>query len=144
MSAGGACAGGWTTGEFPDDFPYYCGESVTDGQRANMYGCHGGALAHSGYTPGADSTVCGCPDWEDEGVGAPAISECQGINPEWVEVAQPWAKYMKKACPTAYTFPYDDQTSTFICQDLKDGVNTQSCECCAHRPSNRRSLSALR
>lgn len=93
-----------------------------------MYGCSGGALAHSGYTPGADDSVCGCPDWEAEGMVAPAISECRGINPEWVSLAQPWAQYMKLACPTAYTFPYDDQTSTFVCKDMQGGFNTQSCE----------------
>ena len=137
VSAGGACAGGWTTGEFPDAFPFFCGESVTDGMRANMYGCHGGALAHSGYTPGADSTACGCPDWIKDDVFAPSISECNGVNKEWVAKAQPWARQLKEACPTAYTFPYDDQTSTFMCMDwngneqTEDIVNTQSCECAA-------------
>lgn len=132
VSAGGACAGGWTTGEFPDAFPFYCGESVTNGQRANMYGCNSGPLAESGYTLGANDNVCGCPDWQLVDVDAPPISQCQGINPEWVELAQPWAHYLKRACPTAYTFPYDDQTSTFDCVDGDesdpDFVNTQSCE----------------
>lgn len=64
VSAGGACAGGWETDVFPDAHPFFCGASVTNGMRANMYGCHGGAYAHSGYTPGASSTSCGCPDWE--------------------------------------------------------------------------------
>lgn len=133
VSAGGACAGGWTTGEFPDAFPFYCGEEVKDGQRHNMYGCSGGALAHSGYTPGADSTACGCPDWEASLIDAPSISTCNGINLEWVEKAQPWAQQLKKACPTVYTFPYDDQSSTFSCADrddlgAEDFVNTQSCE----------------
>lgn len=133
MSAGGACAGGWSTGEFPDNFPFYCGEPVKDGQLHNMYGCHGGALAHSGYTPGAKDSACGCPLWEDNGVEAPSISQCVGINTEWVDKAQPWAKHLKQACPTAYTFPYDDQTSTFMCSserspDDDNYVNTQSCE----------------
>lgn len=69
MSAGGACAGGWVSGEFPDAHPFFCGQSVTNGMRANMYGCHGGAYAHSGYTPGASDTSCGCPDWESEPYG---------------------------------------------------------------------------
>lgn len=46
----------------------------------------------------------------------------------------PWAAHLKKACPTVYTFPYDDQTSTFTCFDgdgpgTENYVNTQSCEC---------------
>lgn len=69
VSAGGACAGGWTTGEFPDAHPFFCGESVANGMRANMYGCHGGEFAHSGYTPGASDTSCGCPDWENDNYG---------------------------------------------------------------------------
>lgn len=132
VSAGGACAGGWTTGEFPDAFPFYCGTTVTNGHVANMYGCNSGPLAQSGYTPGANNDVCGCPDWEGWDVNAPPISLCQGVNAEWVEWAQPWAHYLKKACPTAYTFPYDDQTSTFDCSDQdgsdEDAANTQSCE----------------
>lgn len=134
VSAGGACAGGWVSNEFPDSFPFHCGDSVNNGQRANMYGCNVGPLAHSGYTPGADDEVCGCPDWVGVGIQAPAISDCVGVNKEWVALAMPWAQHLKKACPTAYTFPYDDQTSTFMCADgdtSVDGfVNTQSCEFC--------------
>ncbi len=28
----------------------------------------------------------------------------------------PWLRYLKDACPTAYTYPFDDATSTFTCQ----------------------------
>lgn len=64
---------------------------------------------------------------------APPISDCVGVNDEWVTLAMPWAAHLKKACPTAYTFPYDDQTSTFTCFDgegpgSENYVNTQSCE----------------
>ena len=66
-------------------------------------------------------------------IQAPSISECVGKNPEWATHAMPWAGHQKKACPTAYTFPYDDQTSTFTCFDgagpgTDNYVNTQSCE----------------
>ncbi|CAM9245597.1 unnamed protein product [Pylaiella littoralis] len=134
VSAGGACAGGWDTGEFPDSFPYYCGTAAADdNEMANMYGCFGGSLGHSGYTAGATNSSCGCPDWEGDPfyLTAPAISDCQATNPEWIEYAFPWAGLLKKACPTAYTFPYDDQTSTFTCYDgegpgTENYVNTQS------------------
>lgn len=67
VSAGGACAGGWDTDEFPDSFPYYCGTAAADdNEMANMYGCFGGSLGHSGYTAGATSSSCGCPDWEGD------------------------------------------------------------------------------
>ncbi|CBJ33634.1 thaumatin-domain containing protein [Ectocarpus siliculosus] len=130
VTAGGACAGGWEDGEFPDAHPFFCGSEVTGGMRSHMYGCYGTTLAHSGYTPGADTTACGCPEWEEPpyNLTAPPISDCNGINPEWVELSMPWHAHQKRACPTAYTFPYDDQTSTFTCFD-GDGPgnpNTQS------------------
>lgn len=132
VSAGGACAGGWESGVFPDGFPFYCGTEVNGGQRSNLYGCNSLNLAHSGYTPGANDDACGCPEWEEQGIDAPPISTCEGHNNEWIDMAQPFAKYLKKGCPTAYTFPYDDQTSTFDCASEgygeADFVNTQSCE----------------
>lgn len=70
------------------------------------------------------------PDTRKNAQQAPSISPCNGINPQWVELAMPWAAHLKKACPTVYTFPYDDQTSTFTCNDKDDAdaSNTQSCE----------------
>lgn len=35
---------------------------------------------------------------------------------------------MKKACPTAYTYPYDDMSSTFTCKNVIDGVNSVNYE----------------
>jgi hypothetical protein len=36
-------------------------------------------------------------------------------NPNWQNVAEPWLAFLKQACPTAYTEPFDDATSTFAC-----------------------------
>jgi len=30
---------------------------------------------------------------------------------------------MKKACPTAYTYPYDDMSSTFVCKNIINEMN---------------------
>lgn len=30
---------------------------------------------------------------------------------------------MKEACPTSYTYPYDDMSSTFTCKNMQGGVN---------------------
>ncbi|CAM9887997.1 unnamed protein product, partial [Choristocarpus tenellus] len=102
VSAGGACAGGWTEGEFPDDFPFYCGTPMNYGVKATLIGCKGhdgySQYSHSGYTPGASSTSCGCPDWEALGIVAPPISPCNGKNPEWEEYMLPWATHTKKGC----------------------------------------------
>ncbi len=35
----------------------------------------------------------------------------------WAFQIQPWLVNLKKACPTAYTYPYDDVTSNFHCQE---------------------------
>ncbi len=61
------------------------------------------------------TTLCGgCPS----GAPWPALPtnwECVSNNPDWVSVAQSWAAIFKQACPTAYSFPFDDPTSSFQC-----------------------------
>jgi hypothetical protein len=59
---------------------------------------------------GAQGTCCGCPSWSPAGA-------CQAHDPAWQlpSRAETYAKVFKDACPTAYSFPYDDPTSTFTC-----------------------------
>jgi hypothetical protein len=40
---------------------------------------------------------------------------CHASNAAWTSVAEPWAAFLKNSCPTAYSFPFDDATSTFTC-----------------------------
>ncbi|MBN8550089.1 MAG: hypothetical protein J0M12_12295 [Deltaproteobacteria bacterium] len=82
--------------------------------------------AQSCYSSGAVKDCCGCAtskdadhtNWPD--VLSPAFggsdNGCYANNPHWVDIAQPWIVFLKKACPTAYTYPFDDATSTFTCQ----------------------------
>jgi len=42
-------------------------------------------------------------------------NECFATNTDWENLAQPWLVFLKTACPTAYTYPFDDATSTFTC-----------------------------
>ncbi len=82
--------------------------------------------AQSCYTNGAAADCCGCatsasspfvaswptamsPDFGGSDNG------CYNHNTNWFTVAQPWLVYLKQACPTAYTYPFDDATSTFTC-----------------------------
>jgi hypothetical protein len=67
-----------------------------------------------------ENGCCGCAtstanplvtDWPDDATGP-----CAGNNAVWAEKIQPWLVNLKKSCPTAYTYPYDDFTSTFQCQ----------------------------
>ncbi|APR81495.1 Ornithine carbamoyltransferase [Minicystis rosea] len=80
----------------------------------DLYQCIGGGpngVDGSCYSPGATATCCGCPSWSPPGA-------CKSTNPKWALPSLPekYAKVFKDACPTGYSFPYDDQTSTYTCK----------------------------
>eukprot|EP00439_Symbiodinium_sp_Y106_P012629 s287_g1.t2 len=66
----------------------------------------------------AGGECCGCANWT-EALGIP-IPEggkgCQGASQTWQVTAQPFYEILKAGCPTAYTFAFDDETSTFTCR----------------------------
>ena len=66
------------------------------------------------YAEAATDMCCGCPSWTET---YRSESCCVKHNSEW-EGKQPetLAMIFKDACPTAYTFPFDDKTSTFGCK----------------------------
>ena len=35
----------------------------------------------------------------------------------------PTLKWMKDGCPSAYTYPYDDMSATFVCNNEIDDIN---------------------
>jgi len=99
-----------------------------------------GPLFNSGYlnyTSGAYTSteltqVCGCVNWWDiSGIAANSNNGdptflCQSSNssnagstlqvdPEWTSLVQPTIQWMKQACPSVYTYPFDDKSSTFTC-----------------------------
>jgi len=92
----------------------------------DLYSCTG-TNAQSCYNNAADGNCCGCAT----SASSPYVSSwplvfspnfggsdnaCYDHNSNWFTVAQPWIVFLKQACPTAYTYPYDDATSTFTCQ----------------------------
>lgn len=86
-------------------YPFFCENYHS------LYACSG-MYSQSGYSnidngPG----VCGCIDYEDIEV-RPSFP-CKNTNPLWEDKAYRWIQYIKKACPSAYTYQYDDSTSTF-------------------------------
>jgi hypothetical protein len=114
----GAQVGWWTADELciysgnTLGAPVDCNAAVAgQGKNADLYGCNG-ANPSSCYQTAASATCCGCPSWSTP--TAPGYS-CAATNPAWQSVAQPWAAFVKNACPRAYSFPYDDATSTFTC-----------------------------
>ncbi|HSW70035.1 MAG TPA: thaumatin family protein [Gammaproteobacteria bacterium] len=80
-----------------------------------LYQCSG---VPSCYADNAKNNCCGCVDWWTKGINVPAnpfTSQCVSSNLAWMQAIEPNLEWLKRACPTAYTFPYDDVSSTFTC-----------------------------
>nr|HAT8715109.1 hypothetical protein [Legionella jordanis] len=66
-------------------------------------------------------TCCGCVDWESSGVPTATSSSCLGINQDWTATAGTTATaknailWLKNTCPTAYSYQFDDPSSSFTC-----------------------------
>ncbi len=85
------------------------------------------------YTPGQINTCCGCVDWwnpaQTGGVAISANDNTQScgtqIDPQWTQYVQPMIQWMKAACPSSYTFPFDDKSSSFGCtNNLPNAANS--------------------
>jgi hypothetical protein len=48
----------------------------------------------------------------------------QSANANWIDYVLPTIAWLKKACPTCYTYPFDDMSSTFTCSDAQRSPNT--------------------
>ncbi len=80
-------------------------------------------LSYPGYNSGQIATCCGCSDWSGTGAN-PNTSSCgTQIDPQWTSYIQPQIQWMKTACPSAYTYPFDDKTSTFTCSNNSPGLS---------------------
>lgn len=107
---------GFTNGGF--EAPFDCSTAVPgQGTQKELYLCNG-ANAQSCYQNGAETNCCGCPNWNIDGHILPVSPgfSCKNDNPSWNSLAQPWALFNKAACPTSYSFAFDDATSTFTCE----------------------------
>lgn len=120
----GPALGWWTANElciYTNDAqgaPVGCTDPVPgQGTVADLYGCDGFNPDSCYDVGGASPTCCGCPDWVIDGMSlpVPAGFSCVDTNPQWTALAEPWARFVKEACPTGYSFPFDDATSTFTC-----------------------------
>lgn len=71
-------------------------------------------LSYSNYTSTQLQQCCGCSNWS--GIATPSESCPVGqTDPQWTSYVEPLIEWMKKACPTSYSYPYDDKASTFQC-----------------------------
>ncbi len=105
----------------PDIAAFNCGTAT------NLMACTN-ANAKSCYnnTATAASDCCGCGTsdsspykeyWPEPAPGfGGSDNGCYGYNNNWFDYAQNWIVFLKQACPTAYTYPFDDATSTFTCE----------------------------
>jgi hypothetical protein len=73
--------------------------------------CYG---SYPGYSTTDLPLCCGCTNWP--GITTPSASCPAGqVDPQWTSYVQPIIQWMKQACPTSYSYPYDDKASTFQC-----------------------------
>lgn len=71
-------------------------------------------LSYSGYSSKELTQCCGCTNWP--GIATPSESCPVGqTDSQWTTYVQPLIQWMKKACPTSYSYPFDDKASTFQC-----------------------------
>lgn len=91
--------------------------------------------AQSCYNDAATVDCCGCgtsassslsSDWPTALTPNFGGSDngCFANNSRWVTIAQTWLVFLKLACPTVYTYPFDDATSTFTCHKGSSSIPT--------------------
>jgi hypothetical protein len=54
----------------------------------------------------------------------PPAQTVQTANTNWLTYVLPTINWLKAACPTCYTYPFDDMTSTFTCADASRNPST--------------------
>ncbi len=133
-------------GTFPSDTvgPLDCGAMITDGDNSSqtnltsLFACavkggqspgNGTSCYNQGTAATYPSTCCGCATydqddadslsrfWPKNGTSSCAqVNDLRATDKVWETEIQPWLVNLKRACPTAYSYPYDDPTSTFQCR----------------------------
>jgi len=106
--------------------PFDCSTNLPPPNSGNtlrdLYGCAGGIP--SCYQNGASDNCCGCADWGKYGMFVPPETAlCVNSNPNWMSDVFPGLVFFKSACPSVYTYPFDDMSSTFVCSDMQGSNN---------------------
>ncbi len=84
---------------------------------ASLYACQitSNDSLDSGYDANK-TNACGCHDWNDpNNFVAPQITNCLSFNPLWTSYVFGRISWLKTACPTAYSYQFDDTSSQFTC-----------------------------
>lgn len=86
---------------------------------SNLYSCT--ETANHSLLSGYSSTfnACGCYNWNQTGSVAKTAQSFNclagGINPDWINNVFGRITWLKQACPTAYSYQYDDASTSFTC-----------------------------
>jgi hypothetical protein len=71
------------------------------------------------------SAPIGSPPAPNAGLGITTPSTVVfTANLNWLNYVLPTIQWLKQACPTCYTYPFDDMSSTFTCADAARGGST--------------------
>lgn len=96
----------------------------------NLYACTG--TIPSCYTSGSvNDQCCGCQNWQSSPTNLtipsnPAfVQQCDPpSSTSWKSNVLPSIRNFKAACPSLYTYPFDDKSSSFTCSQYNNaGVN---------------------
>lgn len=78
--------------------------------------------------PASTPNCCGCVDWQNAGGGIVVPSTtttCVNTDTTWTSTVYNGVSWLKKACPTAYSYPFDDKASGFSCSNISgSSINT--------------------
>ncbi|KAJ3259009.1 hypothetical protein HK103_003150 [Boothiomyces macroporosus] len=90
----------------------------------DLFGCSNGLPSCYQDKSKTNEGCCGCQNWNSIGIKVPAVTQdCTFINPNWINLVLPQLQWLKQTCPTAYVYPFDDKSSTFVCGDFKEAVD---------------------
>ena len=111
----------------------YGNSTLTSGaaKYADMFGCQPTTndSLNSGYS--YTLNVCGCYDWNQVGSSAPTAQayNCKAVNSQWTSTVLDRIKWLKQACPTAYSYQFDDPSSQFTCNIAQQKTSYQLTFC---------------
>ena len=89
----------------------------------NYYGGFAPSSSCNGCPTECDDPPCSPKQEANSNWPSPA-DPCLNTNTDWINYAEPYVEGFKESCPSAYSFPFDDPTSTFQCTNNKQSNST--------------------
>ena len=131
------------TGATVKDFQCTTSGGSAGATMTQLYSCVA-PYGQSCYTAGAGTSCCGCVNWGSEGTilqvptNTSYVAACVNHNSTWtgsfVTTNEPQVYntifYLKSSCPSCYTYPYDDKSSSFTCNNGSTNAVNYTVEFC--------------